>query len=395
MSEEKIKAAQWSLLAANFVVGFSVLIVPGMLTALAEAFSVTVPRAGQLITAASIVLGLGAPILAALTSTIDRRHLLVASAMVFVVGHLLCAFAPDFFTLMLLRAVTLISAAIITPQAAATIGLLVPPASRPAAIAMVFTGWSLAFVVTMPLANLMARHLGWQNVFIAASLLSLGVAFWLMRAIPKGLTVAPLSLSSWLEVFRHPVLLPVLLVTLVAWASQFQFFSFQVPLLEVGLGLSALMVIVLLTAFGLAAFVGNSAAIRILPKLGPGRLANYSLVIIALSQCLYGVAMWLHGEPQQGFQASVALILLVTMTWGLCSFASSSAQQGRLMMAEPQLASASIALNTSFLYAGQALGTPLGAWIIASHGYRWIPWSAAAVMLVAIGISWYAKSERL
>jgi MFS transporter, DHA1 family, inner membrane transport protein len=385
-----------ALTAANFIVGLSVLLVPGMLTSLALAFDVTVPVAGQLITAASIVMGLGAPLAAAFTSHIDRRKLLVAATALFVIGHLLCAFLSNFTALMIVRSITVLSAAIITPQAAATIGLLVPPERRGAAIASIFVGWSLASVLAMPATNLIAVQFGWRAPFFIASALSLLVLIWIARAVPKGLVVPKLSVQAWIGVAKHPVLIPVLAVTLISFAGQFSLFSFTVPMLEKAFALSPWLVAAFLTFYGIAGVAGNSLAVRWIPKLGANRFVTLCLITIAVSLLLWSLAFYtlnlgglLFGFAPL-FMVPLSFALLV---WGVAGFACNSAQQGRLMAADPALASASMALNTSCLYIGQAIGTPIGAFLIVHYGYAALPWVALVFMLLAIGTSIFATSR--
>ena len=98
--------------------------------------------AGLLLFAGGLVVGIGAPVLAGLTSRFDRRMLLAVSAAIYAVGHGLAALAPEFWSLLIIRTVTMVAAALFTPQAAATIGLLVPPERRSEAIAFIFIGWS-------------------------------------------------------------------------------------------------------------------------------------------------------------------------------------------------------------------------------------------------------------
>ena len=53
-------------------------------------------------------------------------------------------------------------AAIFTPQAASTVGLLVPLEKRAGAIAFIFIGWSAASVAGIPLGTLLSAAFGWR-----------------------------------------------------------------------------------------------------------------------------------------------------------------------------------------------------------------------------------------
>ena len=71
-------------------------------------------------------------------------------------------------------------------------------------------------------------------------------------------------------------------------------------------------------------------------------------------------------------------------------FAANSAQQARLVAIAPSLASGSIALNTSAMYAGQAAGAAGGGWLIAQGQMSMLHWAGLAGLLLAMGVSWLA-----
>src|SRR5262245_14365772 len=136
-----------ALACGNCIIGTGRLIVAGMLPHLAEGLDVSLPVAGQLITAFAVSVAIAAPLLASATSRFDRRALLVAMQILFLFGHLAAALVSSFVPMLAVRVVTSIGAALFTAQAASTAALLVPAQERGRAIAFVFLGWSVASVV--------------------------------------------------------------------------------------------------------------------------------------------------------------------------------------------------------------------------------------------------------
>ena len=195
--ERRVLAA---LLFGNFVTGTGVLLPAGMLSELANGFDVSVPVAGALVLVSGLVVALGAPLAAAFTSEIDRRWLLAASMLLYAVCHLASALAPSFVVLLAVRFVLAIPAAIFTPQAAATIGALLPPERRASAITMIFVGWSLATVGGMPIGGFIAHAFGWRVAFLIVALLSALAWVGVARTVPRGVRIASLNLASWREV---------------------------------------------------------------------------------------------------------------------------------------------------------------------------------------------------
>src|ERR1044071_224756 len=147
---ESARASLAALCVGNFLVGTGTLIVPGMLPQLAEGRAVSLPLAGQLVTAFAASVCLGAPLLAGATARYDRRALLAAMLGLYFLGHLAAALISSFAAMLVVRVITSVGAALFTAQAAAVAALLVPAQARGRAIALVFLGWAIASVAGMP-----------------------------------------------------------------------------------------------------------------------------------------------------------------------------------------------------------------------------------------------------
>jgi len=345
----------WALMVGNFVIGSGVMVVPGTLNEISASLRVSTPVAGQLIAAAAVVMGVGAPTLAAVVARWDRRGLLALSMLWFAFWTLACGFADDFQTLMLCRVLAVVAPAVFTPQAAACVGLLVPAEQRGRAITFVFLGWSFASVIGMPVGAWLAGALGWRWAFFAVSALALVSAVWVWRTLPVGIRPMALPLAAWRQTLRSPLLMAVVAVTLLSSFGQFVLSSYFAPYFKAVLGASASQLGSLLFCFGGFGLLGNLFMTRHIDRFGSATAVTASLAGIALSLLLWPLGTTLH------------LAVWVMMPWALGCFASNSAQQARLAGAAPALAGATIALNTSAMYAGQALGAGSGGWMIA-HG---------------------------
>ena len=164
-----------------------------------------------------------------MTLASPRRRLLALSMVWYGLLHLACAMAPGMAALLPLRVLAVIAAAIFTPQAAACVGLLVPPEQRGRAITFVFLGWSVASVLGMPLAAFIGGTLGWRSAFVAVGILSLASAVWVWRDMPNGIRPPALSLAAWRETLRSPALMLCIAVTVLYSAGQFVVFSYFAP----------------------------------------------------------------------------------------------------------------------------------------------------------------------
>lgn len=370
------RPAMRTLLFGNFVVACAVMVVPGMLDRLAEDLGVSVPTAGQLLSLAALALCLGAPLLAALTTHVDRRALLLTSLLAVAIGHVACALAPDYAWLALLRPLSVLGAAVFTPQAAAVIGLMVAPAQRATAVATIFLGWSAASVVAMPIGSLVAGTWGWRAAFGLIAGLALLAALLLARVIPRGLQAPALSLRSWLQVGASPRLRLILAATLLWCTAQFVVLGYVAPSLRLFTGAGLTGLATLLALQGLAGLGGSLLLARQIGRIGADRGARLALMLV-----IGGLALWCVATLGGLGVASVALAMTV---WGAGSFAFVSAQQARLATTAPELASASIALNSAGLYLGQAFGAALGGLLVAGFGYAALGPVAPAVAAAAI-----------
>ena len=344
----------------NFVIGTGTLIVPGMLPLVADGIGVSLPLAGQLVTAFAAAVCFGAPLLAGATSRYDRRGLLAATQLLFAVGHLAAALVSSFLPMLAVRVASSAGAALFTAQAAATAALLVPPQARGRAIASVFLGWTLASVIGLPLGAYVAAAWGWRAGFtlVAAGAALAAAAVWLL--VPAGLRVQPVDRAMWRAIFSNPALLSVFGVTALMISAGFAIFSYLVPALHAFVDASPGTISLLLAAFGVMGIVGNLLALRFIDRLGAG-----SVVLAGLLAVLAGHLLWPWSE---GAMAVVAAALLA-----------------------PAQAPASIALNSSAVYLGQAVGSAAGALVIAhvpgSAGYASLSWLTVPLLLAAISLS--------
>jgi predicted MFS family arabinose efflux permease len=362
----------WALLAGNFVIGTGIMVVPGTLNDISASLAVPVATAGQLITAGAVLMCFGAPLLAAVVAGWDRRALLALSMAWYALLHLACALAPSFAWLLPLRVLAVVPPAVFTPQAAACVGLLVPPAQRGRAITFIFVGWSVASVLGMPLAAWVGGTFGWRWAFCGVAALSLASAAWVWRAMPAGVRPQALSGEAWKATFRSPALMTTCLVTVLYAAGQFVLFSYFAPYFRQAIGASPTALSLYFMWFGAFGLVGNVVMSRYIDRLGTERAVMIGIVLMALSLAAFPLG------------TSLLAAALVSVPWALGCFSSNSAQQARLVAIAPALAAASVALNSSAMYAGQAIGASTGGWLIARDGMAWLHWAGLAGLLAAL-----------
>jgi DHA1 family inner membrane transport protein len=374
--------APTALMLGNFITGCSVIAPAGMLGELSSGLGVSISYAGLLITFGAVVLCLGSPLTAWLTSRIERRTLLVSTLAVFAITNAASAFAPDYTSLLAIRLVMLAVGALYTPQAAGTAGLIVPLEKRGSTIAYIFLGWSLAAAVGLPLVTFIASRYGFRAAYGSISVVACISFILLAWRLPGGLLGEPVDLKTWAAVGRNRMILLLLLVTTLQMSGQFVVFTFMGPLLVTLTAAGPDAVALVFATYGVFGFIGIAIATRIVDSWGA-----YKTSLLFTSLLLIGVSGW-------AFSAGVYPLMAISVAiWGLGFASTNSMQQVRLVAAAPALASASVSLNTSVLYVGQAVGSAIGG-VLYAHG--WLHASGFAAMgFVAMALMTVISTRRI
>jgi DHA1 family inner membrane transport protein len=370
--------APTALMLGNLVTGCSVLAPAGMLVELSTDLGVSIRDAGLLITFGAVVLCIGSPVTAWLTSRIERRTLLTATLAILALTNAASAFAPDYTGLLVIRLFMLAVGALYTPQAAGTAALIVPTEKRGSTIAYIFLGWSLAAAVGLPAITFIASRYGWQAVHGAIGLIGCLSFLLLAWRLPRGLVGAPVDLKTWADVGRNRMIVLLLSITTLQMSGQFVVFTFMGPLLNKLTQAGPDAIGLVFALYGVFGFVGIAIATRIVDAWGA-----YKTSLLFTALLLTGMAGWALSAGIYPLMAcSVAI-------WGLGFASTNSMQQVRLVAAAPALASASVSLNTSVLYIGQAVGSAIGGllfardWLYAA-GYVAVGFVVLALLVVKL-----------
>ena len=343
------KPTLWALLAGNFVIGTGVLAPAGLINDLSQAFAVDAATVGTLIAYGGALLCIEAPLLAFLSNTMDRRHLLVGALLLYAVGHFCSALATDFHILLAIRLIMIIAVAAFTPQAASALPLFISPGHRASAITFIFLGWSLASATGIPLVNLIGSLWSWQTAYGLLATASALAAIAVFTTMPPGLKAHRLSMAAWGKVLTSGRIWAILSISSLAIAGQYIKYPYIVVELKSRLTTGPYTTAVLLAVYGCASILGTIIATRVVGLLGVRATVSTCLGIILL-----GLTLWV----------SQPLVLSLTgatlFIWGIGLSPAIASQQARLIEADPVAASASTSMNTSVVYLGQAAGTLLG-----------------------------------
>ncbi len=365
-------SARLALLSGNFVTGLSVLAPAGMLPELSAGLGVTVRDVGLLVTYGAVVLCFGSPVVSWLTTRVGRRLLMSGTLAVVAIAHALSSVADSYAAILALRLVMLTLLAIYTPQAASTMALIATEKERPSAIAFVFLGWSIAIAVGMPLITTFATQFGWRETYAAIGAAAAVSAAFNAASLPGKLLGHPLSLRSFVDIARKRTLMLILLITLFQMSGQFSITVYMAALVQKVAGGGPAAAGLLFSLLGGAGLIGNLAATRIVKSAGVHRTLGFFILLMIAGSLTFALGTGV-----------LVLMAAGVLVMGLGITAANTMQQARLVVAAPLLASATVALNTSVLYVGQAVGSGAAGFLYQHELYRMIGFLAVAFFVAA------------
>ncbi|WP_406115248.1 MFS transporter [Kitasatospora purpeofusca] len=246
-----------ALAVTAFAIGTTEFAAMGLLPQVAGDLDVSIPQAGWLISAYALGVVIGAPLLTALAAGRPRKAVLVALAGFFAAGNLLCALAPDFWTLAAARLVTGLPHGAFFGAGAVAAAELVAPDRRARAVAVMFSGLTLANVVGVPAATLLGQHLGWRATMLVVVAIGAAGALAIARLVPVLPSPAQSGLPHELGAFRSGQLWLALATVVFGCGGFFACYSYITPLLTEVSGFATGSVTLVLALFGVGMTIGN------------------------------------------------------------------------------------------------------------------------------------------
>eukprot|EP01030_Chromulinospumella_sphaerica_P011830 gene11830-11626_t len=359
-----------------FAIGTTEFVIMGLLPDVAADLGVSIPGAGWLVTGYALGVAIGAPFMALATAKLPRKAALVALMGIFIVGNLLCALASDYNVLMFARVVTALCHGAFFGIGSVVAANLVPANKRASAVALMFTGLTLANVLGVPLGTALGQEAGWRSTFWAVTVIGVIALIGLIRFLPAKRDEEKLDMRAELAALKGAGIWLSLSMTALFAASMFTLFTYVAPLLGDVTGVSPKGVTWTLLLIGLGLTVGNIIG----GKLADKRLAA-TLIGVFISMAVVSTALtW----------TSVAIIPteITLFLWATASFAAVPALQINVVTfgkAAPNLVST---LNIGAFNIGNALGAWVGGSVIA-HGFGLtsVPLAAAALAILALVVT--------
>ncbi|GLZ78678.1 MFS transporter [Actinorhabdospora filicis] len=356
-----------ALMISAFGIGTTEFVINGLLPDLSAEFGVSIPTAGLLVSGYALGVFIGAPVLTILGNRLARKKMLLLLMGIFIAGNIVSALAGSYGVLMAGRIVSSFAHGAFFGVGSVVAAGLVAPDRRARAIAMMFTGLTLANVLGVPLGTLLGQAFGWQSAFWAVVAIGVVAFLGVLALVPADGAGSELpSLREEMKVFRRGQVWMALLMTVLGFAPAFTVLTFIAPMATEVAGFGEGAVPVLVGLFGVGVVVGNLIGARFADRALMPSLYAILAVLIAVSLLFLPAA-----HSKAGLVAAI-------LGFGVVSFATVAPLQTRVLdqaAGAPTLASA---VNIGAFNLGNALGAFLGGTVIdAGLGYTATGWVAA------------------
>ncbi|WP_456826524.1 MFS transporter [Cellulomonas sp. P5_E12] len=373
LTPARSRAALFALALGGFGIGTTEFATMGLLPEIASGFDVSIPTAGNAITAYALGVVVGAPTLAALGARLDRRRLLLLLVVAFTIGNVLSAFAPSMGWLVLARFLAGLPHGAFFGVGAVMGTAVVGPERRGRAVASMMAGLTIACAVGVPLTAIVGHAVGWRWSFVGVGALGLMTLAAVYAWTPSLPSAPGTTVRTELAALRNRRLWIAFGAGAVGFGGMFAVYSYVKPLLTEVTGLGVALVPLVLALYGIGMTIGTVVGGRLADRSVMGTVIGgmVATIVVLVSIALVGS----YPVP-----AVLALVLL-----GVTSQVLGLSLQTRLMDVSPAAPSLGAALCHSALNLGNATGAFVGGLVIAGgFGYLAPAWVGAG--LTAIGL---------
>ncbi len=369
-----------ALAIGAFGIGTTEFVIMGLLPEVAADFGVSIPTAGFLVTGYALGVVIGAPLMTVLGTKVSRKRMLMVLMGLFIVGNVLSAVAPVFGVMLAGRVVASLAHGAFFGIGSVVAADLVAPQKKAGAIAMMFTGLTVANVVGVPLGTFVGQSAGWRATFLIVAGLGVLGLLGVAKLVPEQPRPEGVRLRHEIAAFRNVQVLLAMAMTVLGFGGVFAAITYITPMMTEVTGFADSSVTWLLVLFGLGMVGGN---------LIGGKFADRALMPLlyvslgALSLVLALFTLTAHNTVT----AAITIVLI-----GALGFATVPPLQKRVLdqaAGAPTLASA---VNIGAFNLGNALAAWLGGMVIAAgFGYTAPNWVGAALAASALALAVLAQ----
>lgn len=375
------------LIASSFMLGMSEFIVVGILPDIAADLKISEVTVGNLVSLFAFVYAPVTPLGSALSARFPRFATHLTLIGIFLAGNILCAFAPNYAVLVVARIMIALVSGTLVAVAMTYAPDVTTDRFRTKFIAWVFSGFSIASVVGVPVGTWVANTFGWRWAFHMINVLTIVLIIGMVMVLPRNSHIVKIGfLPQFRLFFDRRIQLGVLDVVCGAAAS-YVFYTYLTPIMRDEVHVPEQYLSVGLVIFGAACLWSN---------LYGGKLADRGRGVEPLTHirpiyCAHAVLMAslvvAHWVPVYG-----ALLLVVL---GMFMYLQNSASQVLYMdvasQSHPGSLNLAASLNSMSFNIGIAIGSAVGGLINGHFGLMWLGPVGALFLVCAIAITTFLR----
>lgn len=366
-----------ALAISAFGIGTTEFISVGLLPSISKDLNVSVTTAGLTVSLYALGAAVGAPVLTALTASMSRKTLLMWIMVIFIIGNGIAAVATSFTILIIARIVSAFAHGVFMSIGSTIAAAIVPENKRASAIAIMFTGLTVATITGVPIGTFIGQQFGWRASFMA--IVVIGIIAFIANSIlvPSNLkNGVPVSFRDQFKLIKNGRLLLVFIITALGYGGTFVTFTYLSPLLQEVTGFEASTVTIILLVYGIAIAIGNMVG---------GKLSNHN-PIRALFYMFFIQAIILFVLT---FTAPFKVAGFITIIFmGLFAFMNVPGLQVYVViLAErfvPSAVDVASAINIAAFNGGIALGSYIGGFVTNSLGLIHTAWVGGLMVVAAV-----------
>ncbi|MFZ6776830.1 MFS transporter [Undibacterium sp. Ji83W] len=363
-----------------FAIGTGEFAMMGLLPEVAQDLAVSIPEAGHVVSAYAFGVVIGAPMFAVLTASWPRRTLLIALILLFAAGNFAGTLTTDFLSLNIVRFIAGLPHGAYFGVATLVAANMVAPQKRATAVGLVILGLTSSTLLGVPAATWLGQAWGWQAAYVFVATLALLSSVAVYFAIPDVPATKNANPGSELGALANKQVWFTLGIGAVGFGGMFAVFSYIKPILTEVTKLSAGVIPLILSLFGVGMVVGS--------MLG-ARLADKNLL-----RAIAGLLLWnalVLGGVSFAMAYTVSAIIWIFLLGTLVAIGP--ALQIRLMDVAGDAQTLAAALNHSSFNVANALGAWLGGAVI-TMGYGWTSTGWLGALLALGGLAVFGLSIR-
>lgn len=310
------------LVLLSFALGCSEFIVVGILSDIASDLHVSNAAVGSLVTIFALVYAVSTPFVTLFLGKCNHYISMMALAVVFIAGNLLSAFSGSYALLCVSRVLTAVVSGPLISLSLMFANRIAPERHKPLIISWVFSGFSIASVMGVPIGAWISSLLGWKLAFFTIALFSILVLALLALTLPRTQAESAGGLAEQLHLFHDRRIRVGMLLPMFGAAGVYAVYTYLRPLFSTALGYSVHSISLLLFLFGLTSIVSNQLSGLLakgdgLRKMPPVYLLQTALMLLlpllvgsrfsgTMAIMVLGVTMYLLNSPIQLHFLSVA-----------------------------------------------------------------------------------------